>query len=293
MERTKIEVRIGGKVDLDTVGVGFIFGVDRNDNVIVLRNGQASEDELADDQIFCIEVGGSGRIVESNFDHHDPGGPKESATMQAFKTAFQGESITELSIEFRISTYIDILDTMGAKSLPSYGQVEFPTLSDVFAGMCLMTRDSMEQFHRGIEILERIFSEEQDPFGTIVGFPEYAAAKAENNRQIAIAAKNTQWSMTDSGRKLGYLVTDFYGAPGVLYGMGAEIVVAYAPQFGNPPVPKFTVAGNGIRVDAALERLNALEPGWGGPATGTIIGSPREGSKLSIAQVVEIVREVL
>jgi hypothetical protein len=37
--------------------------------------------------------------------------------------------------------------------------------------------------------------------------------------------------------------------------------------------------------------LNALEPGWGGPAHGTIIASPRTGSSLEPTIVKRLVRE--
>ncbi|MDD4271315.1 MAG: hypothetical protein PHF50_00755 [Patescibacteria group bacterium] len=290
------EVRIGPKVDLDTVGTAFLLGINRADKVIVLRNGQASEAELSDPGITCIEVGGSGRTTENNWDHHDPDGPKESATKQGaneavkFLTTHQQESVAKL----KLVDYIETLDVLGPQALPEYGQVEFPTFSDIFAGMCLITRDPVEQFQKGVEIISQIvMGNYQSFFGTIRGFEKYSDAKAKNNRQIAEAVQLAKWSTTKAGRKLGYLETDFFGTPGALYGKGAEIVVAFAPRFGNPPVPKFTIGGNGIRVDAALASLNALEPGWGGPPTGTIIGSPREGSKLSLEQVVSVVKEVL
>jgi hypothetical protein len=161
--------------------------------------------------------------------------------------------------------------------------------------MILSIKEPVEQFQRGIEMLQKIVHLGIHAFGRmpIEKIPEwtiYAEAKAENNRQMAKAAESAQWETTASGRMLGYLETNFFGAPGALYGRGAEIVVAFAPQFGNPPVPKFTVGGNGIRVDAVLPRLNELERGWGGPITGTIIGSPREGSRLSLKEVVAIVK---
>jgi len=294
-EREARRVLISGKVDLDTVATGFILDVDRysRDNVEVIRSGQASETDLADPDVICIEVGGSGRVMETNFDHHDPDGPKESATLQALNLLandcpqlFEKGELPKL---FKLATYIDILDVSGAKSLPSYGQVEFPTLSDIFAGMVLVIRDPVEQFHRGIEILRTVIETGQNPFGTIGGFSLYAEAKLKNNLQVAEAVKSAQWATTKSGRKLGFLETDFYGAPGALYGLGAEVVVAFAPRFGNPPAPKFTIGGNGVKVNLVLPILNKLENGWGGPPTGTIIGSPREGSKLSLKEVVDIV----
>lgn len=290
------------KRDLDTIGTAFLTGVTREDKVEVLRGGQASEADLADPSVLCIEVGGAGRVEEANFDHHEAGGPAESAIRQAGTFARLRAIAQELGGDeaghhahlLALVAYIDAIDVEGARGLGRKPKVsEFPYLSDVFAGMLLTERNPVEQLHKGVELLREVIRTGQNPFGTIRGFDAYAEAKRENNAQIAKAVESARWVETLGGRRLAYLETDFIGAPGALYGAGADIAVAYAPRFGNPPVAKFTVAGNGIKVDAALPGLLALEEGWGGPATGTIIGSPHAGSKLTLAQVVEIVRQAL
>jgi len=341
-------VLISTKIDLDTVGVGFLLGINREDNVEVVRGGKASDDDLANSEILCIEVGGRARVAEGNFDHHGStplGYPEEdvhtqlSATLQAAKYRMGkvikkppcgkgydfkyfscrrcnfpevreemnaslsemglGPWNEELQLKICLVRYIDLLDRFGPESLRASRREEvFPALSDVFAGMILTTREPVEQFHQGVKMLQEVVHRGIHSFGRmpveeIHEWTTYAETKAENNRQVAKAMESAQWGTTASGRKLGYLETNFFGAPGALYGRGAEIVVAFAPQFGNPPVPKFTVAGNGIRVDMVLQRLNELEPGWGGPPTGTIIGSPREGSRLSLEEVVAVVKETL
>ncbi len=315
----KRQIRVG-KIDLDTVGAAWLLGVDREDEVIVLRS-EASEEDLANPEILCIEVGGSGRVSEGNFDHHQEGGPIRSATCQVYSLAKDetraepagdlGEIQTPVgplggrlflleSLNFSkgirlvkdLVDYIDILDTKGPQVLPGYGKAEgFPYLSDVFAGMLLTERDPVEQLHKGVEILCAVVEYGQDPYGTIKGFDSYAEAKVENTRQIAKALEQARWETTQGGLKLGYLETQFFGAPGALYGNGAQVVVALNPNMNG--VRKFTIAGNGIRVDAVAPKLNQLEAGWGGPATGTILGSPREGSKLTLEEVVRIVKENL
>lgn len=287
------------KVDLDTIGCAFVLGVGRDDAVEVLRSGIATEVDLSDPFVLCIEVGGAGRVDESNFDHHEPGGPDFCATMQAFQEEME-RGLADLRLRYcgdsqifnvgALVNYINILDTSGRfESAPR--PEEFPYLSDVIGGMLISVRDPKAQFLRGVEILEEVIGTGQNPAkGPIPGFDEYARVKAENDRKVTNALKNAKWTTTAHGRKLGYLETDFIGAPGALYGSGAEIAVAFSPNFGNPPVPKFTVAGNGIRVDRVLPILNALETGWGGPGTGTIIGSPRLGSKLTLKEVVDLVR---
>lgn len=298
-----------GKIDLDTVGAAYLLGVTREDAVEVLR-GEASSEDLADPSILCIEVGGSGMVEQKCFDHHAAGGPTASATRQAFDWVYPVETCAHglygcSSCEHydgrrygaaqvkRLVDYIDLLDTKGTEAVRRLtgGDVPFPTLSDVFAGLLLSERDPVEQLHTGVELLKRIVEEGIDPFGTVAGYDNWANAKAENNRQMALAVQSARWDSTVAGRRIAVLETEFFGAPEALYGAGAEIAVCYNPRFGNPPVAKFTIAGNGIKVDMALPALNALEEGWGGPASGTIIGSPRSGSKLTLEQVTEIVRE--
>lgn len=72
--------------------------------------------------------------------------------------------------------------------------------------------------------------------------------------------------------------------------MGAQLVIAINSNYNG--IRKFTIPGNNIRVDAVLSKLNALEPGWGGPTTGTIVGSPKEGSKLSFEEVIRMSKKL-
>ena len=330
MEKKYTKVQIG-KIDLDTVVAAYLFRVTRKDKVEVLKNCQAVEENLANPQILCIEVGGSGRIAEGNFDHHNmpivPAGVGTiySACRQAWAVApchYCGgryddpERLPYIAWGPELGTacengenkrvaraveYIDCLDTRGPEVLGRRQTNSFPTLSDIFSGMLLVVRDPVEQLHCGVEILQEIVEHGLggiNPYGRmpVEEIPEWrvwAETKSANNRQITEAVKLAQHGTTQSGLKMAWLETDFFGAPGALYGVGAQIVVAFSPHFGPNRVPKFTVAGNDIRVDAVLPELNAREPGWGGPATGTIIGSPREGSKMTLSEVVEIVKRVL
>ncbi len=223
-----------------------------------------------------------------------------------------------------VVAYTEVLDTRGGEALRQEADrmgipkdEMFPTLSDIISGMLLTVRDPVQQLYAGVEILRRLetagwdevhhsrFGEYLDTkpleedfiplFGPIRldEFAPYVEAKKENQRLLAETLECAVWSETASGLKLAWLESNFFGAPGALYAHGAEVVVVFNPAFGQPPVPKFTVAGNNIVVLQALEKLNALESAWGGPATGTIIGSPREGSVLTLERVVEIVRQTL
>jgi len=282
-----------GKIDLDTIGCAFLLGISREDAVEVLRSAQATPEDLADPNVICIEVGGSGRVDLSDFDHHEVGGPTRSATYQAWEHVGRPEELA------RLVEYIDILDTAGPQALgtekrpPGEGDnTPRRFLSDVLAGMFLTERNPLEQLHKGIEILKEIAEKGYDPFGEIPGFDAYVKTKAENVRQVVLAVENARWETSQGGLQVAILETQFPGATGALYGAGAQVAVLLNPNFNG--VRKFTIGGNnGIRVDAVLPALNQLEAGWGGPATGTILGSHREGSNLSLDEVARVVLETL
>ena len=163
------------KIDLDTAGCGYIMGVTRDDSVEILT-GEAEEENLCDRSVLCIEVGGAGRTRESNFDHHEVGGPIESATLQAFKAKHNngfahGGDLRSLEFERHVKAlceYIDAIDTVGPKALRRrQAELHFPFLSDAFAGLLLTEGDPIKQFYKGIELLRDIVISEQDPAGTI------------------------------------------------------------------------------------------------------------------------------
>ena len=282
------KVVIEAKIDMDLCGAALILDVGREYEVTVVR-GKASAEQLADPNTICIECGGSGQTKLNNWDHHDPGGPAWSATRQAYGP-FSGWDDTYSTPHGRLAIYIDQLDTMGPQSFSD--KPEFPSLSDVFAGMLLSERDPKEQFFKGIELLKAVVESQQDPYGTIQGFNSYASAKAENDRQVAEVVKSAGWDTTQSGLRMAIAESHFIGALGALYESGAKVAIILNPNYNG--IRKFTVAGNGIRVDSILSELNAREAGWGGPPTGTILGSDQKAdSKLTLDEVVGIVKETL
>jgi hypothetical protein len=283
------------KVDLDTALTAFILGVSEKDEIVVVRD-KASPEDLADPEVICIECGGSGQTHLGNFDHHDTAEPLPPACLQAHRLRF-GPKDNEL-LE-RLVDYVSLLDTQGPEALKAHSKLPegaFPTLSDVFSGMLLITKDPKEQLVRGIQICEAVVKQGIEPWGLMPELPQwegYLEAKRQNNEAIRKAIANAQFFETKSGLRAGFVETEVIGALGALYGRGCQIAIAYSPRFGNPPVPKYTIAGNGVRVDSLLQLLNEREAGWGGPAHGTIIGSPRVGSKLKPHEVKAIVQEHL
>lgn len=283
------------KADMDTVLTALLLGVSEQDEIIVVRE-KASPEDLADPNAICIECGGSGQTDLNDFDHHDTDKPLPPACVQAFPLHFSPQDKPLLE---RLVEYVSLLDTQGPEALKARSQLRegaFPTLSDIFSGMLLTTKEPKEQLLRGMEIFRTVLQEELDPFGLMPELPEweeYTEAKRQNNEAIRKAVTNARFFETRSGLRAGFVETEVIGALGALYNLGCRVAIAYSPRFGNPPVPKYTIAGNGIRVDALLPILNEHEPGWGGPAHGTIIGSPRTGSRLKPEGVIEIVQEHL
>jgi hypothetical protein len=283
------------KVDLDTALTAFILGVSEKDEIVVVRD-KASPEDLADPEVICIECGGSGQTHLGNFDHHDTAEPLPPACLQAHRLHFGPKDNEPLE---RLVEYVSLLDTQGPEALKAHSKLPegaFPTLSDVFSGMLLITKDPKEQLVRGIQICEAVVKQGIEPWGLMPELPQwegYLEAKRQNNEAIQRAIASAQFFETKSGLRAGFVETEVIGALGALYGRGCQIAIAYSPRFGSPPVPKYTIAGNGVRVDSLLQLLNEREAGWGGPAHGTIIGSPRVGSKLKPHEVKAIVQEHL
>lgn len=324
------------KVDLDTALAAFILGVSEKDEIVAVRD-KAGPEDLANPNIRCIECGGSGQTRLGNFDHHNTDQELSPACRQAFEVRFledpdrwatrnpekwgrmmsplefhlaahlfpdwpgdyERRVAVQLEIE-RLVDYVSLLDTQGPEALKTHSKLPqdaFPTLSDVFSGMLLSTKDPKMQLLQGIEVCRTVLQEGLDPFGVmpeLPGWKAYIEAKRQNNEAIRSAVAKARFFETEGGLKAGFVETDVFGALGALYDLGCQIAIAYSPQFGDPPIPKYTIAGNGVRIDALLSVLNEREPGWGGPAHGTIVGSPRTtGSKLRPKEVIALVLEHL
>lgn len=290
------------QVDMDTCLAALIVGISAADQVELVRSGACLED-LDDPTVLCIEVGGSGQVRLENYDHHEAGGPTAAACRQAWD-AHGMSRIAGLSaipggagaIE-RLVQYVEVVDTAGPTALPPAPEPSFPTLSALFSGMRLAITDPVEQFRRGLDILARLLEEGIDPFGLMPQRSEwlsYLEAKRRDIEGVAKAKAAAETFITQRGRRVGFLETEFIGALGALYELGCEVAIAYNPRFlspsGGDPIAKYTIAGNnGIRVDHLLPTLNGREAGWGGPAHGTIIASPRNGTRLTPREIRHLV----
>lgn len=266
------------KPDLDTCLAALILGVQETNEVICL-NGEASETDLGDPHVLCIEAGGSGQAVLMNFDHHDPVGYFPPACRQAYEAqGWQDDGM------LRLVDYVCLVDERPA----DHPRVAFPSLSNLFSGMLLVEKDAVTQFLAGMALLRTVRQDGLDPFVTMPDRDEWRPwrlAKEENLKMVMEASAKARFNTTQSGLRIGFLESNAVGGTGTLFAQGCRVAILFNPTFGVPPLPKYTIAGNGVAVSGLLPHLDRLEKGWGGRET--IIGSPRLGSVLTPAQVVE------
>ncbi len=289
-----------GKVDLDTLMTMFVLGLSPAQVLFRSVPGSASGDALADRSVVAIEVGGSGRASENNFDHHSSNPAGKAMSLSACAQALERLA--------RLVRYVDELDRGERRS----EQVEnggFPSLSQLTSGMLLAVSDPNKRVEAGLEILRTVLHSGIDPYGSMEqildAVPDgrvYAAKKREHDRGFEAVCANARWLVTKGGRSLAVVETSWFGAPGALYGKGAHVVIALNPEMrkrsGQGTYRKFTLAVNQSETKATvwpvLQELSTLEEGWGGPEHGGIAGSPLDtDSVLSMEDVVATAMERL
>jgi hypothetical protein len=280
------------QADLDTCLTALILGVTEADDISVVC-GEADVRDLADPSVVCLEVGGAGQVDLNNYDHHQLGGPLDPACVQAL--ARTGNLSQPMR---RLVEYVDGVDRGRLGDLPLV-KSDVMTLSAVFSGMRLSTPDPRAQFLNGLKMLRLILQRGYDPAGPIPELPEWREFfDRKRLESVAIKSMRNQIRtfMTRQNLRGGFVETDYIGALGLLYDEGFDVAIAYSPNYrspsGGPTIAKYSIGRPaGRRVDGLLSRMNVRDPGWGGPAHGTIIGSPRAGTNLTPDEVIAIVEE--
>lgn len=274
--------------DLDTCLTAIILGAE-DISLLDVRLFPATSSELSDPEVVCIEAGGSGRTSLNNFDHHDPERYFPPACRQALEYSGKNSHLLE-----RLTDYVCRVDE--CREMPA---IPFPSLSALFSGMRLCTPNPVNQFHAGLNILRIVIDKELDPFATMPERPEwqeYLSAKRRDFEKKARFLKDAVLFTTRQETRVGFMQVPLNERGGIggfqeLYQRGCAIGILFHPAFGEPPVRKFTIAGNDRPVSLLLPYLNPLEPGWGGRET--IIGSPRTGSILETNQIRQLVEDHL
>lgn len=270
------------KPDLDTCLTSIIMGVRESDDLVVVREN-APFHALADREVLCIEAGGSGLVHLNNFDHHSRSKQLPPACYQAYM--LRCSDTRNRSLE-KLVSYVVMVDTAD----PHAPFIAFPSLSNIFSGMCLVSQDYRVQFREGLAIIAKGLEAGLDPFSPvpdIVEWREWRRAKEENTRQLREDCTHATFFESRNGLRVGFLESKAYGGFGYFYRQGCDVAILFNPTFGDPPVRKYTIASQKKRVADLLPDFDIIEPGWNGQPK--IIGSPGNGSCLSEKEVLSLV----
>ena len=281
------------KADLDTVSAGFLLGVAPSQQVLLVAD-VASPAQLQYPRVLCLECGGAGQPQLGNFDHHAPGGPRETAVEQAWAAMGHPAAMA------RLVEYVSRHD----RGMTESAEDRNLSLIGVFSAMRGAVLGEIERFREGLSLLAWFTGLRCDPCGPLAvlatGMPAIetntiAAPDGPVRRELVDAGT------TAEGRRLAVAAKETQTSPRQLYDIGFEIAVAETETLSGSPFRRLTVALDprcghvcaGVRaIDRIRRRLNMEEDGWGGPASGTILGSPRgRSSTLTLDLVADICRE--
>ena len=255
------------KADLDTIVAGFLLLTKLPKHIVVTT--KAPEEILSNPQILCLECGGSGRIWEHNFDHHDTDKYLPCAAEQAWNFLGQPSNFAQLI------QYTAAIDT--GKNYQHYDANSL-SLSALLSGMMLIISDQKDRFIEGLRIIKCMLEKKLPPTDLTALCQEdptlhqYALAKEKSHQALKSAAKNII-EQTICGLRVMCLKSPLPGIHGLLYSSGADISIAGDGQRWSISVHTQTLAAC---LQQILTTLNQYEQGWGGPVHGTIIGSPRD-----------------
>lgn len=286
------------QVDMDTALTAWLLGVQANDEFVYVHN-RADARDLLTPSVLCIECGGSGQTHLQNFDHHDTHLSLPPACRQAFDwascctMALQDSPARTISLNQNMSCLVDYvatIDEFGPQILR--GPAGFPKLSQLFSGMRLSIPDPTDQLHAGISLFSTITQQGLDPAGVLPRLRQWQPwlLRRQHESEMLLQDLNRlQYHRTNRGYLVGYLQSDRIGAMGAMYKLGCELAVANRTAE-NDGRQHYRIGSNRFRLRQLLDYLQTLELGWGGPSRLTIIGSPREGSTISPADLIDITR---
>ncbi len=277
------------KPDLDSVGCACLLFWDSwshwSEVDFVHLSDRADEALLGDHRVLCVECGGEGRVREWNFDHHAPHGPSACATEQAYSAIGSPEWLGTFC------RYVSAVDRGLSVSSSKAADV---TLSSLFSGMLCLETDPVMQFKRGLELLREVLlhpKNRQSPWALADLSPAMTAflvAKRDLARQVAMQSSKVV-TRCRAPLVVMSLESALPGAHGLMRDLGADLSVAVDLRL-KGHVSISCRPGLGVLMQGILGELLALEPGWGGPAAGTVISSPRGlGTGLSLQSILEIV----
>lgn len=278
------------KADLDTVSTAAMLTDSLENPKIKHLENKASDRDLKDSSILCIECGGDGLCALNNYDHHE-NDDLPCATVQAFNMI--GKPDRFLQFVDHVS-YIDTNTRLCNTPLP-LNKTGY-SVSALFSGMLYLYHDENERFTKGYDLIKTIFSS-NDLLNSVWNIP----LLSDNFKRYANAKSTMQQLLSDElckaktfcieGYQVMLLHSELAGIHGLLKRNGAAISIAI-----NDNLHKISISFTQQTLNFGkiiLEKLNRIEPGWGGHIDKGIIASPYQGSSLTDIELCKIITETI
>lgn len=278
------------KADLDTVSTVAML-TDSLDNLKIKHlENKASDSDLKDSSILCIECGGDGLCTLNNYDHHI-NDCLPCATVQAFNMIGKPERLLQFVDHV---SYIDTSTRLCNTPLPL--NKSGYSVSSLFSGMLYLYHDEIERFSKGYALIKTILSSD-DLLNSVWNIP----LLSDNFKRYANAKSTMQQLLSDElckaktffieGYQVMLLHSELAGVHGLLKRKGATISIAI-----NDSLHKITISFTQQTLNfckVILEKINRIEPGWGGHVDKGIIASPYQGSSLTDIELCKIITETI
>lgn len=278
------------KADLDTVCTAVLMTSNLEQINLVKLYDNATQDDLNNSEVLCIECGGDGQTELNNFDHH----AKESlicACGQAFQKLGSPQKLLKLI------DYISFIDTgVGLYSCNIKPLISARALSSIFSGMMCLTPDEKQRFIKGYQIIKAVINSNEyrdSPWDIPLISPDfkmYYEAKILLTKKLDEELNNAKTVLIEN-LKVMVLHSENAGIHGLLKRNGADISIAI-----NDRLNKVTVSFSDRTVHYAkllCNSLNNLEKGWGGHIERGIIASPFRGTALDESCLISVLGKVL
>jgi hypothetical protein len=272
------------KPDLDTLMAALLAGVSPSRPMKRL-SGLAEPEMLDDPSVLCLECGGSGRMAELNFDHHDYPEELPTATEQVWEVLGRPQAWKEWV------DYTAWVDTVGRRG-SSPPKTTAVTLSGLLSGLFLSRPEN--GFWGGLALIEEAVSSGCPPWDLTTAldtrplWQTWAEARRRARRLLADSVGRVRCLKLQPGGPEPFLALSCPcpGVHGLLKNQGGVGRLAHWKD------GHFTLSVDSEYRPWLLslaQFLNRQEPGWGGPANGSILGSPFGGSRFDFENMISVI----
>ena len=279
------------KPDLDTLAAALVAGVRWHTHRLVVLPGPAPAAVLANPVCLCLECGGSGQVAHNNFDHHNGLG-LPPACVQAWQVFRPRSRAVQALVAYAAAIDSGTAPSQGLGECGSYTV----SLGQVLGGMALLHPAPARSFWEGLRLLHEVVALGANPHNLAPHmhpaslWAQYAASQQQQRSALQGQAHKVQ-RYAFAHTTMLVLATHHAGVHGLLRGMGGQVRLALRPLPGGRVQVSLSCEQGWQGVVAHfLAAICQQEPGWGGPDHGTIVASPRGGSRLGAEVIVALAR---